>query len=121
MRPARNNGGAGDRVACFGGLSGLFFGIRAGVRVSGRIARSAGDATPGEAASEGGARERSDRGESNRRVSVRHARWMEIDRAHSHGDVSNGPRRVESFVHLRSRAIYADFSGALCGPEDGMG
>src|SRR5260370_15793627 len=105
MRPARNNGGAGDRVACFGGLYGLFFGIGAGVRVSGRIARSAGDAAAGEAASEGGGGERGDRGESNRRISVRHAWGVEIDRAHSHGDVSNGPRRVESFVNWRLGAI----------------
>src|SRR5260370_5835357 len=46
---------------------------------------------------------------------------MEIARTHSHGDVSNGTRRVESFVHWRPRAIYADLRGALCGAGEGMG
>src|SRR5450755_635855 len=45
---------------------------------------------------------------------------MEIDRAHSDGDVSTGSKRHELRFHRRSRALYADLQSSIRGAGEFM-
>ncbi len=91
-----------------------FLGFAPGFAYLGQLPEALGHAAIGDAEKERSGRKCGDRRNSDGRVSDFYTGRMEIARAHAGEDVSAGESRDEFAVHRRSRAIPADFAGAIC-------